>query len=125
MSGPADTARSRRAGSLGRLYPCEPRRSLGAGRGMMTSMTKPERTSPSGSLPGRVAPEKELLLIEDLVIAFKSPRSIIDTTLGRAAPAVRAVDGVGLSVGNGETVGLVGESGSGKTTIGRAILGLI
>src|SRR5256885_10439853 len=35
---------------------------------------------------------------------------------------LRAVDGVTLSIGKGETLGLIGESGSGKTTIGRAIL---
>ncbi len=36
-----------------------------------------------------------------------------------------AVNGVDLSIGEGETVALVGGSGSGKTTMGRAILGLV
>ena len=38
---------------------------------------------------------------------------------------LRAVDGVSLSLGRQETLGLVGESGSGKTTLGRTILRLV
>lgn len=37
---------------------------------------------------------------------------------------VRAVEGVSLGVGEGDTLALVGESGSGKTTTGRILAGL-
>ena len=45
--------------------------------------------------------------------------------LGRRAGAVHAVDGVSLSVAQGETLAIVGESGCGKSTLGRLMLNLI
>ena len=36
----------------------------------------------------------------------------------------RLLDGVSLSVAEGETVGLVGESGSGKSLTARSVIGL-
>ncbi len=45
--------------------------------------------------------------------------------LSRKRPGFLAVDGVSLSLRQGETIGIVGESGSGKSTFARAVLRLV
>jgi len=62
-----------------------------------------------------------LLSVENLQVHFPIRAGILRRRIGW----LRAVDGVSLTVHEGETVGLVGESGCGKTTTGRAIMGLV
>ncbi|HEX6841013.1 MAG TPA: dipeptide ABC transporter ATP-binding protein [Stellaceae bacterium] len=45
--------------------------------------------------------------------------------LQRKVGEVRAVDGVGFAIAEGQTLGLVGESGCGKSTVARLVLRLI
>jgi microcin C transport system ATP-binding protein len=54
-------------------------------------------------------------------VHFPIRRGVLRRTVGH----VRAVDGVDVTVHQGETVGLVGESGSGKSTMGYAMLRLV
>ena len=62
-----------------------------------------------------------LLSVEDLEVHFPIKKGV----LSRVAGYVYAVDGVSISLGKGETLGIVGESGCGKTTTGLAVLRLI
>jgi peptide/nickel transport system ATP-binding protein len=59
-------------------------------------------------------PRAALLEIDDL-----------RTEIRRRKDSVRPVDGVSLTVAQGETVGLVGESGCGKTMTAMSVLGLL
>jgi microcin C transport system ATP-binding protein len=58
---------------------------------------------------------------DDLKVWFPVKRGFLRRVVGH----IKAVDGVSISIRQGETLGIVGESGSGKTTLGLAILRLV
>lgn len=67
----------------------------------------------------RAAMTDMLLQVQDLRVEFELPGGLF------ARQRINAVNGVGLCVAGGETIGLVGESGSGKSTVARAIARLV
>lgn len=64
--------------------------------------------------------EEPLLRLEGIKTYYPIKRGILSKTVGY----IKAVDGIDLSVYQGETVGLVGESGCGKSSLGRSIIKL-
>jgi peptide/nickel transport system ATP-binding protein len=72
-----------------------------------------------------------LLLVEKLVKEYprQGATAVLGKLFGRKPPVApeifRAVDGIGFTVGHGESVGLVGESGCGKSTTSMMVMRLL
>jgi peptide/nickel transport system ATP-binding protein len=81
-------------------------------RETMTSVRREVR-APAVEKPPR-ADIGSFLVVRDVQKIFAAQRGGL----------VRALDGVSITVGVNESVGIVGESGSGKTTLGRCLVGL-
>lgn len=58
--------------------------------------------------------DEPLLTVDNLTVNYETDDGI-----------VQALNGVSISVGQGETLGLVGETGAGKTTLARGIMRLV
>src|SRR5882757_10039282 len=73
------------------------------------SFGEPVSTSPDDASPENIVPEP-ILTLTDAVVAFD---------------ALRAVDGVSLSVPRGQRRAIIGPNGAGKTTLFNAIAGMV
>ena len=83
-------------------------------KALLAAEPKPDPAPPRPDAP-------VVMSSDDLKVWFPIKRGIMRKTVGH----IKAVDGVSMSVRQGETLGVVGESGSGKTTLGLALLRLI
>jgi microcin C transport system ATP-binding protein len=76
---------------------------------------------PAARTNGAAAASPVIMAAEDVRVWFPIRAGVLRRTVDH----VKAVDGVGLTIREGQTVGVVGESGSGKTTLGLALLRLV
>jgi microcin C transport system ATP-binding protein len=83
-------------------------------KALLAAEPKPDPAPPQPDAP-------VVMSTDDLKVWFPIKRGLLRKTVGH----VKAVDGVSLTIRQGETLGVVGESGSGKTTLGLALLRLI
>jgi microcin C transport system ATP-binding protein len=76
---------------------------------------------PKGNPPVSDESKPVVVQADDLKVWFPIKRGLMRRTVDH----VKAVDGIDVTVREGQTLGIVGESGSGKTTLGLAILRMI
>jgi microcin C transport system ATP-binding protein len=76
---------------------------------------------PAPRPPGPVGESPIIMTGEAVKVWFPIKAGVLRRTVDH----VKAVDGVSVTVREGQTVGVVGESGSGKTTLGLALLRLL
>ena len=74
--------------------------------------------------PGQV-PGEPIIEVRGLEVSFAGRTSLIQGFRRNRSSVATAVDGVDLTLHEGEVLALAGESGCGKTTLARAIMGLI
>jgi microcin C transport system ATP-binding protein len=75
---------------------------------------------PKGTKEPLQANRPTVLSGEDIRVWFPIKKGLMRRTVDH----IKAVDGISVTIRQGETVGVVGESGSGKTTLGMALLRL-
>ena len=76
---------------------------------------------PKGSPPESDTGSPVVLEAKDMKVWFPIKKGLLRRTVDH----VKAVDGIDLTLREGQTLGVVGESGSGKTTLGMALTRLI
>jgi microcin C transport system ATP-binding protein len=76
---------------------------------------------PKGEPPESDKDARQIMKGENIRVWFPIRKGFFRRTAGY----IKAVDGIDVSIREGQTLGVVGESGSGKTTLGMALLRLI
>ncbi|QFT34765.1 ABC transporter ATP-binding protein [Roseibium porphyridii] len=76
---------------------------------------------PKGEPPATDKDKPIVVQADNLKVWFPVKRGLLRKTVDH----IKAVDGIDVTVREGQTLGIVGESGSGKTTLGLAILRMI
>lgn len=86
-------------------------------------MSEPQASEPEGTALFR--PAGALLEVRGLDVRFPQAQGVVARARRTPPQALRALDGVDLSLETGGALGVVGESGCGKSTLALALAGLL